>query len=187
MADRAVVVVDTNVLINLATPVVDQRDRAPKGADPLKAVLSTYDVHVPAAVLGELAEIAAGNDLLGVAATTVLSAAHWITTHEMEGRIEDLRGFPLDNGELHCIALTNDIDADLFVTDEFNSTKYQLISLAINDQNILFMTPHLLCVLAEHGVLDTRYVDHALSYYIETKHWDRSYVDILRSMYLSLD
>lgn len=62
MGSQSVNVVDTNVLVNLATPVVEQRDRAPSGRDPLKAVLSTYDVHVPPAVMGELAEIATGDD-----------------------------------------------------------------------------------------------------------------------------
>ena len=187
MGDQAVIVVDTNVLINLATPVVDQRDRAPSGADPLKAVLATYDVHIPSAVLGEISEIAAEDDLLGAAADTVLTAAHWMTTHNVEDRIEDLIDYALDDGETHCIALTNDIEADMFVTDEFNSIKFQLISLAINDRNILFTTPHLLCVLAEHNILDPRYVDHALSYFIETKHWDRSYVNTLRTMHPSTE
>lgn len=185
MGDKAVIVVDTNVLVNLATPVVDQRDRAPSGADPLKAVLATYDVHVPSAVVGELAEIATGRDLLGAAADTVLSAAQWLTTHDVEDRIQDLLEYPLDDGETHCIVLTNDIDAEMFVTDEFNSVKFQLISLAITDRNLLFTTPHLMCVLAAHDILDTRYVDHALSYFIETKHWDRSYVNMVRTMYLS--
>lgn len=187
MVDLAVVVVDTNVLVNLATPVVDQRDTAPSGADPLKAVLTSYDVHVPSAVLGELTEIAAGDDLLGAAAGTVLSAANWLTDHNVQNRIDDEFDYALDEGETHCIALTNDIDADMFVTDEFNSIKFQLISLVIDNRNILFTTPHLLCVLADHGVLDARYVDHALSYFIETKHWDRSYVNQLRMLYLSSD
>lgn len=185
MGDKPVVVVDTNVLVNLATPVVDRRHRAPSGADPLKAVLTTYDVHVPAVVLGELAEMTAGGDLLGAAADTVLSAAHWMTDHDVGDRVDAHLDYALDEGETHCIALANDIAADMFVTDEFNSIKFQLISLAIDDRNILFTTPHILCALAEHGILDTRYVDHALSYFVETKHWDRSYVDALRRVYLS--
>ena len=48
------IVVDTNVLLNLATPVVDGRTRAPAGQDSLKAVLTAYDVHVPSSVLGEV-------------------------------------------------------------------------------------------------------------------------------------
>ncbi len=185
MVDQAVVVVDTNVLVNLATPVVDQRDRAPSGEDPLKALLTTYDVYVPSAVVGELTEIAAGDDLLGAAADTTLSAAHWLTDHDGQDRIDDLLDYGLDKGETHCIALANSIDADMFVTDEFNSIKFQLLSLAIDDRNIIFTTPHLLCVLANHGALDTRYADHALSYFIETKQWDRSYVNQLRMQYLS--
>lgn len=187
MGGRAVVVADTNVLVNLATPVVDQRDVAPSGEDPLKAVLSTYDVHVPSAVLGELTEIATGDDLLATAADTVLSAAHWITGHDVEDHVGEPLRHGLDEGETHCIALANEIDATMFVTDEFNSFKYQLISLAIDDRNILFTTPQLVCVLAKHGVLDTRYVDHSLSYYVETKHWDQSYVSQLRRLYLVED
>lgn len=187
MVDQAVVVVETNVLVNLATPVVDQRDNAPSGADPLKAVLSTYDVHVPSAVLGELTEIAAGDDLLGAAADTALSAANWLSDHDVQDRIDDLLDYALDEGETHCIALSNEINADMFVTDEFNSVKFQLLSLAIDNRNTLFTTPHLLCVLADHGVLDGRYVDHALSYFVETKHWDRAYVNQLRMIYLTSD
>jgi len=40
MGEKAVTIVDTNVLVNLATPVVDGRPRAPAGADPLKALLT---------------------------------------------------------------------------------------------------------------------------------------------------
>lgn len=184
MGDRGVIVADTNVLVNLATPVVDQRENAPSGEDPLKTVLIAYDVHVPSAVLGELTDIAAGDDLLGTAAGLVLSAADRLTVSEVENGIVPEVAHALDDGEARCIALANSIDADMFVTDEFNSFKYQLISLAINDRNSLFTTPHLLCVLAVHGLLDARYVDHALSYYSETKHWDRSYLAALRRMYL---
>ena len=73
------------------------------------------------------------------------------------------------------------------MTDEFNPIKFQRIPLAINDRNILFTTPHLRCILTEYDILDTRYVDHTLSYFIKTKHWDRSYVNMLRTMDLSKD
>lgn len=56
MSDRAVAVVDMNVLLNLDTPVVDGRPQAPSGADPLKALLAAYDIHIPASVLGEVTE-----------------------------------------------------------------------------------------------------------------------------------
>jgi rRNA-processing protein FCF1 len=187
MGDRAVIVVDTNVLMDLATPVVDHRDDAPSGADPLKAVLSTYDVHVPSAVLGELADLGAEDDLLGTAAATILSAAEWLTEHDVDDPAVDPVSQALDEGETHCIDLANTIGAEMFVTDEFNSFKFQLVSLAIDDRNVLFTTPHLVCILADHGVLEPGYVDHALTYYVETKQWDRSFVDVLRTLYLSSD
>lgn len=187
MGDRPVVVVDTNVLANLATLVVDGRDRAPTGADPLKAVLTVYDVHVPNVIVGELTEIITGDNVLATAADTVLSASQWLTTHDLQGKNEEVIDYPLDDGEAHCIALAYAIAADMFVTDEFNSANFQLISLAIDDRNSLFTTPHLLCNLANFGVLEPRYVDHALTYFIETKRWDRSYVDALRSRHLASD
>lgn len=63
MGERAVIVVDTNVLLNLATPVVDGRSRAPTGEDPLRTVLTGYDVHVPSSVLGEVSEAQGSDDL----------------------------------------------------------------------------------------------------------------------------
>lgn len=184
MAEQAVVVVDTNVLLNLALPVVDGRDRAPTGDDPLKALLSTYDVHVPATVLGEVGDAIGGDDLLAAAATLVLDAAHHLTTHDVADQIDGPLPYGLDAGESHSIWLANDIGAELFITDEFNSTNYLFVSLALEDRNTLYTTPHVLCVLADHGFLAAPYVDMALTYYTETKHWDRQYVDRLRAEYL---
>jgi hypothetical protein len=45
MAEPVVAVVVTKVLLNLATSVVDSRLTAPTKADPLKALLVSYDVH----------------------------------------------------------------------------------------------------------------------------------------------
>jgi len=80
MPEQAVTVVDTNVLLNLATPVVDGRSQAPSGADPLKALLTAYDVHTPASVLGEITDATGDDGLLAVAADIVLQAAHHLTS-----------------------------------------------------------------------------------------------------------
>jgi hypothetical protein len=183
--DEATVVVDTNVLLNLATPVVDGRARAPSGEDPLKAVLAGYDVHVPSSVLGEVSEARGNGDLLSAAAELVLRASHRLTTHDVDAETDDPPGFGLDRGESHGIWLANELSAAMFVTDEFNTTNYLLVALALDDRNTLFTTPHLLCALAENGVLDPQYVDAALTYYLETKGWDRQYVEQLRRQYLS--
>jgi len=72
----------------------------------------------------------------------------------------------------------------MFLTDEFNTTNYLLVSLALDNRNTLFTTPHVLCSLAREGILSTAYVDAALTYFVETKHWDRAYVEGLRNEYL---
>lgn len=184
MGEQADIVVDTNVLLNLALPVVDGRDRAPTGEDPLKTLLSTYDVHVPASVLGEISDAAQGDDLLAASATLVLDAASHLTTHDVATEIEEPLGYGLDEGESHAIWLTNERSMEMFVTDEFNSTNYLLVSLALEDRNKLFTTPHVLCNQANRGFLSVPYVESALTYYRETKDWDRQYVELLRAKYI---
>ena len=180
MTERAVAVVDTNVLLNLATPVVDSRTQAPSGGDPLKALLTAYDVHVPASVLGEVTDATGDDDLLAAAADLVLNAAHHLTTYDVDDRTDEPLNYGLDRGESDCIWLANELDADLFVTDEFNTTNYLFVTLALDDRNTLFTTPHILCTLAAHEILPEEYVDAALTYYVETKGWDAQYVAQLR-------
>ncbi|GEM_PF-375456 len=187
MGERAVVVVDTNTLLNLATPVVDGSSHAPTGEDPLKTLLTVYNVHIPSSVLGEVAEASNDDDLLGVAADLVLAASHRLTTHDVSDERTESLGYGLDRGESHAIWLANELSADMFVTDEFNTTNYLFVSLALDDQNTLFTTPHVLCLLGDRGLLDTRYVHALLTYYVKTKHWDQQYVFQLRQRYLTND
>jgi len=184
MAERAVAVIDTNVLLNLATPVVDGRPQAPSGGDPLKALLTAYDVHIPTSVLGEVADAIGDNDLLAAAADLVLNAAHHLTTHDVEDRIDEPLDYGLDRGESDCIWLANELGADLFITDEFNTTNYLFVTLALDNQNVLFTTPHILCTLATREILSKEYVNAALTYYVETKSWDAEYVAQLRQQFL---
>ena len=185
MADPAVAVVDTTVLLNLATPVVDRRPTAPTGADPLKTLLVSYDVHTSASVIGELSDSTGSDDLLSAAAELALQAADRMTTHDVANQIDDPLDYGLDRGESEGIWLANDLDVDLFITDEFNSTNYLFVSLALEDRNTLFTTPHILCALATHDVLPSEYVSAALTYYVEIKHWDGQYITQLRKKYLS--
>ncbi len=185
MTEQARIVVDTNVLLNLATPVVDGRTHAPSGEDPLVAVLSTYEVHVPDSILGELSTAATGDNLLATAANAVLQAAHHLTTHDVDDELTDPLEYGLDTGEAHGIWLANELSAAMFVTDEFNTTNYLLVSLALDDRNSLYTTPHVLCVLAESEILSHQYVAAVLSYYVETKNWDSQYIHQLRNRYLS--
>lgn len=184
MGEKAVAVVDTNVLLNLATPVVDSRPHAPSGADPLKALLTAYDVHVPTSVLGELTDATGSDDLLSTAADLVLQAAHHLTTHDVDAQFAETLDYGLDRGESECIWLANELAADLFITDEFNTTNYLFVNLALDDRNILFTTPHVLCTLATHEILPVEYVAAALTYYVDTKNWDTQYISHLRQQRL---
>ncbi|AWB27989.1 hypothetical protein [Halococcoides cellulosivorans] len=178
------IVVDTNVLLNLATPVVDASDRAASGDDPLKTVLSAYDVHVPDVVLGEVTDASTGSDPLSTAATAVLWASEHLTTHAIDERIGAPLDYGLDTGESYAIWLANDLDAAMFVTDEFGRSNYLFVALALDDRNTLFTTPHVLCTLGRDGVIDSQYVDAVLTYYEERKGWDGAFLDQLRERYL---
>ena len=59
-----------------------------------------------------------------------------------------------------------------------------VLTLALDDRNTLFTTPHILCTLATHEILPVEYIDAALTYYVETKDWDAQYVALLRQQYL---
>jgi rRNA-processing protein FCF1 len=186
MAEKyvSVAVVDTNVLLNLATPVIDSRSKAPSGEDPLKTLLASYDVYVPNSVLGEVTDAAGSDDLLSAAADLVLRAADNLTTHDVENEAEKPLEYGLDRGESEAIWLTNNHDVDFFVTDEFGSIKYLLVNLALEDRNKLFTTPHVLCTLAANDAIHPEYVEDVLNYYVETKSWDEKYVSLLRERYL---
>jgi len=99
MGEQPTCVVDANVLLNLATPVVDARPKAPSGSDPLKAVLSSYDVHTPASVIGECSKAVGSGDLLAAAADLALQASDALTTHDVEDRIDDPLDYGLDQGD----------------------------------------------------------------------------------------
>jgi len=185
MGSTPVAVVDTNVLLNLALPVVDGRDAAPSGGDPLRAVLTAYDVHVPDTVLGELADARGGDDLLSTAAEAVMRASDYLTTRNVVGEIDGPLDYGLDPGESRGIWLANEIDAESFITDEFSTSNYLLIAMELEDRNALFTSPHVLCKLAGRGILTPEYVSAVLTYLRERKHWDRVYIDQLRDRYLS--
>lgn len=184
MGAKAVTVVDTNVLLNLATPVVDGRPHAPSGADPLKGLLTAYDVHIPTSVVGELTDATGSDDLLSAAADLVLQASRHLTTHDVDAQLAEPLDYGLDRGESECIWLANELAAGLFITDEFNTTNFLFINLALDDRNSLFTTPHILCTLATHEILPVEYVEAALTYYVNTKNWDAQYVAQLRQQLL---
>jgi hypothetical protein len=135
-------------------------------------------------VLWKLTVMTGNDDLLSAAVALVLQAAHHLTTYDVDAQFAGSLDYGLDRGESECIWLANEVSADLFITDEFNTINYLLVTLALADRNSLFTAPHILCSLATREVLPVEYVAAALTYYVETKGWDAQYVAQLRQQCL---
>jgi predicted ribonuclease YlaK len=102
-------VADTSALVSLGLA-------AGSDPDPLSLCLASSQVFVPAAVIAELRATASYDDDLGRAATLVLERTENLSTRSVELDTE----FPLDDGENAAVTLANDIDAAIFLYDEFN-------------------------------------------------------------------
>src|SRR6056297_8991 len=145
--------------------------------DPLALCLSRYEVVVPTAVIDELQEIASYDDIYGHAASAVLDHAGSFTTQSVDLDAE----FPLDDGENAAVTLANDLDAALFLCDEFN--QLGLIHTSLADTRLV-TTPTLLSVLVrtEHlSAADARLLLDEIS---AARSWDaNSYVQRARSLF----
>ncbi len=144
--------------------------------DPLGLCLSEYEIVVPTAVIDELQEIASYDDVHGHAASAVLDQEELFTTQSVDLDAE----FPLDDGENAAITLANDLDAALFLCDEFN--QLGLIHASLADTRLV-TTPTLLSVLVrtEHlSAADSRLLLNEIS---NARSWGaNSYVQRARSL-----
>lgn len=162
-------VADASALVSLG--IVADND-----PDPLALCLSRYEVVAPTAVIDELQEIASYEDVHGHAASAVLDQAESFTTRSVGLDAE----FPLDDGENAAVTLANDLEAALFLCDEFNQLGLLHASLA---DTRLITTPTLLSVLVrtEHiSAADARVLLDAIS---DARSWGaNSYVQRARSL-----
>ena len=123
-------VADTSALVSLG--IVADAD-----SDPFSLCVTRYDVILPAAVIEELREIASYDDAHGRGAATILDR-----TETFETRSVDLDAdFPLDDGENAAVTLANELNAELFLCDEFN--QLGLIHASLADTRLV-TTPTLL-------------------------------------------
>jgi len=144
--------------------------------DPLARCLSRYKVVVPTAVVEELREIASYDDSHGRAASTVLDRAESFTTQSVELDAE----FPLDDSENAAVTLANDLDAALFLCDEFNQLGLIHASLAATR---LVTTPTLLSVLVRTDHLSAADARRLLDEISDARSWGaNSYVQRARSV-----
>jgi predicted nucleic acid-binding protein len=144
--------------------------------NPLALCLFRYEVVVPTAVIDELQEITSYGDVHGHAASAVLDQAESFTTHSVDLDVE----FPLDDGENAAVTLANDLDAALFLCDEFNQPG--LIHALLADTGLV-TTPTLLSVLVrteQLSVADARLLLDEIS---DARSWGaNSYVQRARSL-----
>lgn len=162
-------VADSSALVSLGIVADD-------GLDPLSICLARYEVVVPTAVIEELQEIASYDDAHGRAATTVLDR-----TDALETRSVDLDAeFPLDDGENAAVTLANELDAALFLCDEFN--QLGLIHASLADTRLV-TSPTLLSVLVRTEQLSGTDARMLLDEISDARSWDaNSYVQRARSL-----
>jgi len=162
-------IADASALVSLGSVTDDD-------PDPLALCLSRYEVVVPTAVIDELQEIASYDDVHGHAASAVLDRAESFTTQSVELDVE----FPLDDGENAAVTLANDLDAALFLCDEFNQLGLIYASLA---DTRLVTTPTLLSVLVRTKHLSAADARLLLDEISDARSWSaNSYVQRARSL-----
>ncbi|MFC4540455.1 hypothetical protein ACFO5R_00735 [Halosolutus amylolyticus] len=162
-------IADTSALVSLGIVADDN-------PDPFSICLSQYEVVVPAAVIEELREIASYDDAHGRAATVVLDQTDTLETRSVDLDAE----FPLDDGENAAVSLANELDAALFLCDEFN--QLGLIHASLADTRLV-TTPTLLSVLVRTEQLSAADAWVLLDEISDARSWDaNSYVQRARSL-----
>ena len=165
----AALVADTSALVSLG--IVSDAD-----PNPLSLCLNGYDVFLPEEVLKELQEIASYDDEHGQAATIVLARTAELTVRSVDLDVE----FPLDDGENAAVTLANEIDATLFLCDEFNCLG--LIHASLVDTRLV-TTPTLLSVFVRTEQLTPGEARTLLRGISTARSWEaNSYVQRARSL-----
>jgi len=163
-------VADASALVSLGIVADDD-------PDPLALCLAQYEVVVPTAVIDGLREIASYDDVHGHAASAVLDQAESFTTQSVDLDTE----FPLDDGENAAVTLANDLEAALFLCDEFN--QLGLIHASLADTRLV-TTPTLLSVLVRTEHLSGSDARLLLDVISDARSWGaNSYVQRYRSLF----
>ncbi|RBI63876.1 hypothetical protein DMJ13_04995 [halophilic archaeon] len=162
-------VADTSALVSLSIV-------ADSNPSPLSLCLNVYDVLAPDEVVEELQEIASYDDAHGQAATAVLDRTAEMTVESVDLDAE----FPLDDGENAAVTLANDINAALFLCDEFN--RLGLIHASLADTRLV-TTPTLLSVFVRTEQLTSNDALTLLDDISTARSWGaNSYVQRARSL-----
>lgn len=164
-------------LIADASALVSLGIVADEDPDPLALCRARYEIVVPTTVVEELREIASYDDSHGRAASIVLRSTDALKTQSVALDAK----FPLDDGENAAVTLANDLDADLFLCDEF--TQLGLIHASLADTRLV-TTPTLLSVLVRTEQLSPADARRLLDTISDARSWDaNSYVQRARSLF----
>jgi predicted nucleic acid-binding protein len=162
-------VADASALVSLGVA-------ADSNPDPLALCTAQYEVAVPTMVIEELREIASYDDAHGRAASTVLNRTGALETQSVALDAE----FPLDDGENAAVTLANDLDAALFLCDEF--TQLGLIHASLADTRLV-TTPTLLSVFVRTEELSAADARTLLDEISDVRSWEgNTYVQRARSL-----
>jgi len=160
-------VADTSSLVSLGAAAELQ-------PSPFERLSRRHDVAVPPVFVSELRSTSSYEDRHGKAAGAALER---VDRFEVRGAGKD-PSFPLDEGENAAVALANDLNADLFLCDEFN--ELPLVHASLTDTRLV-TTPTLLRVFREMELLSSEESIEALSLISELRSWDgNSYVERVR-------
>lgn len=163
-------VADTSGLVSLG--IAGDND-----PDPLALCFDAYDVFLPEAVVEELRETAAYDDAHGESASLVLERVRDSTVQSVTLDAK----FPLDDGENAAVTLSNEIEASLFLCDEFNRLGLIHASLATTR---LVTTPTILAVFVRSGRLESSEALELLEDISGVRSWEaNSYVQRARSLF----
>jgi len=168
------VVADTSALVSLAVPRAD----AAIGTDvpdPFQYLLTSCDVVVPP-VVAELRDITQYQDIHAAAASNVprpvATTRSKIHMRATTPRTRDRRSASM-TAKTDGIVLSNALDVDGFLTDEFGGTNFPLIHAVLQGPRIV-PTPRLICDYARNGHMTHEEARTLLSVISPTRSWDNS-------------
>lgn len=170
------VVADTSALVSLAVPRADAVADTDDVPDPLQYLLTSCDVFVPLEVVAELRDITQYQDIHGTAASNILAARNHYTVEDPYKRADtpDSRPtFGLDDGETDGIVLSNALDVDGFLTDEFGGTNFALTHAVLQGPRIV-PTPRLICDYARNGHMTNEETRNLITAISSHRSWENS-------------
>jgi predicted nucleic acid-binding protein len=147
------IVVDTSAFISL------------RAADTLDLFLHEFDTHTTETVINELEDLASYNDTPAQHSQDVLQQRDRFTVHDVD--TPAYQSSRIDAGEASCLQLTEQLDADFFITDDLHA----LPELQALTQTQIAISPIVLKALVQRDVLTRTEALNRLDTAAEQRDW----------------